>query len=91
MSSAFVVDTTTLPRAKVGGVDDPAVRWAGAFAAYARSRYFGEPTCPGSIPAGRFALAKRTQAAGRAGARRPRRKFWLPAQESVNRKGRSRH
>src|SRR5262249_31671983 len=26
--------TTTLPRAKVGGVDDPAVRWAGAFAAY---------------------------------------------------------
>ena len=31
---AFVVDTTTLPRAKVGGVDDPAVRWAGAFAAY---------------------------------------------------------
>src|SRR5258708_33359951 len=33
-ASAFVVDTTTLPRAKVGGVDDPAVRWAGAFAAY---------------------------------------------------------
>jgi quercetin dioxygenase-like cupin family protein len=34
VASAFVVDTTTLPRAKVGGVDDPAVRWAGAFAAY---------------------------------------------------------
>ena len=34
MTAAFVVDTTTLPRAKVGGVDDPAVRWAGAFAAY---------------------------------------------------------
>jgi hypothetical protein len=32
--SAFVVDTKTLPRAKVGGVDDPAVRWQGAFAAY---------------------------------------------------------
>jgi quercetin dioxygenase-like cupin family protein len=34
VTAAFVVDTTTLPRAKVGGVDDPAVRWAGAFAAY---------------------------------------------------------
>src|SRR5262249_49171092 len=34
VGAAFVVDTTTLPRAKVGGVDDPAVRWAGAFAAY---------------------------------------------------------
>jgi quercetin dioxygenase-like cupin family protein len=32
--SAFVVDTKTLPRAKVGGVDDPTVRWQGAFAAY---------------------------------------------------------
>src|SRR6266446_5426851 len=34
VASAFVVETTTLPRAKVGGIDDPAVRWAGAFAAY---------------------------------------------------------
>ncbi|MGB6176743.1 MAG: cupin domain-containing protein [Methylocella sp.] len=34
MSSAFVVATEDLPRAKVGGVDDPSVRWAGAFAAY---------------------------------------------------------
>jgi quercetin dioxygenase-like cupin family protein len=34
VTAAFVVDTTTLPRAKVGGVDDLAVRWAGAFAAY---------------------------------------------------------
>ncbi|MFY9622890.1 MAG: cupin domain-containing protein [Rhodoplanes sp.] len=34
MNSVFVVQTKDLPRAKVGGVDDPAVRWAGAFAAY---------------------------------------------------------
>lgn len=34
MSAVFVVQTNDLPRAKVGGVDDPAVRWAGAFAAY---------------------------------------------------------
>lgn len=33
MSEVFIVDTNELPRAKVGGVDDPAVRWAGAFAA----------------------------------------------------------
>src|SRR5262249_58047134 len=38
VTAAFVVDTTTLPRAKVGGVDDPAVRWAGAFAAYGGHR-----------------------------------------------------
>lgn len=34
MSSAFVVSTKDLPRANVGGVDDPTVRWAGAFATY---------------------------------------------------------
>lgn len=34
MSAVFVVQTNDLPRAEVGGVDDPAVRWAGAFAAY---------------------------------------------------------
>lgn len=34
MSPVFVVQTQDLPRAHVGGVDDPAVRWAGAFAAY---------------------------------------------------------
>ena len=34
MDSVFVVKTGDLPRAKVGGVDDPSVRWAGAFAAY---------------------------------------------------------
>ncbi len=34
MNSAFVVATEKLPRAKVGGVDDPSVRWAGAFATY---------------------------------------------------------
>lgn len=34
MSSVFVVQTNDLPRAKVGGIDDPAVRWGGAFAAY---------------------------------------------------------
>ncbi len=34
MSSVFVVATQDLQRAKVGGVDDPTVRWAGAFAAY---------------------------------------------------------
>ena len=34
MDSAFVVSTSDLPRANVGGVDDPAVRWCGAFAAY---------------------------------------------------------
>ena len=34
MTSAFFVATEDLPRAKVGGVDDPAVRWAGAFATY---------------------------------------------------------
>jgi quercetin dioxygenase-like cupin family protein len=34
MGSAFVVSTEGLPRAKVGGVDDPSVRWAGAFASY---------------------------------------------------------
>jgi quercetin dioxygenase-like cupin family protein len=34
MNSAFVVETKNLPRAKVGGVDDPSVRWAGAFATY---------------------------------------------------------
>lgn len=33
MSAVFVVQTNDLPRAEVGGVDDPAVRWAGAFAA----------------------------------------------------------
>lgn len=32
MSEVFLVDTNQLPRTKVGGVDDPAVRWAGAFA-----------------------------------------------------------
>lgn len=32
MSEVFVVATNDLPRAKVGGVDDPSVRWAGAFA-----------------------------------------------------------
>ncbi|WP_026608570.1 cupin domain-containing protein [Methylocapsa acidiphila] len=34
MTSAFVVSTADLPRAKVGGVDDPTVRWSGAFATY---------------------------------------------------------
>lgn len=34
MSSVFVVQTKDLPRAKVGGVDDPSVGWQGAFAAY---------------------------------------------------------
>ena len=34
VSSVFVVQTNARPRAKVGGVDDPSVRWAGAFAAY---------------------------------------------------------
>jgi quercetin dioxygenase-like cupin family protein len=34
LDSVFVVKTGDLPRAKVGGVDDPSVRWAGAFAAY---------------------------------------------------------
>ncbi len=34
MNSIFVVATKDLPRAKVGGVDDPSVRWAGAFASY---------------------------------------------------------
>jgi quercetin dioxygenase-like cupin family protein len=34
MTSAFVVATENLPRAMVGGVDDPSVRWAGAFATY---------------------------------------------------------
>jgi quercetin dioxygenase-like cupin family protein len=34
VSSAFLVSTGNLPRANVGGVDDPAVRWSGAFAAY---------------------------------------------------------
>jgi quercetin dioxygenase-like cupin family protein len=34
MSSAYVVSTKNLPRAHVGGVDDPSVRWAGAFASY---------------------------------------------------------
>lgn len=34
MDKVFVVATNDLPRAKVGGVDDPSVRWAGAFAAY---------------------------------------------------------
>ncbi len=34
MISPFVVQTKTLPRAKVGGVDDPSVRWQGAFAAF---------------------------------------------------------
>lgn len=34
MDSVFVVATGDLPRAKVGGVDDPTVQWAGAFAAY---------------------------------------------------------
>jgi quercetin dioxygenase-like cupin family protein len=34
VSNVFVVATNELPRAKVGGVDDPTVRWAGAFAAY---------------------------------------------------------
>ncbi|MEJ0094401.1 MAG: cupin domain-containing protein [Methylocella sp.] len=34
MNSVFVVATKDLPRAKVGGVDDPTVGWAGAFAAY---------------------------------------------------------
>ncbi|ACK52733.1 Cupin 2 conserved barrel domain protein [Methylocella silvestris BL2] len=34
MPSVFVVATQDLPRAQVGGVDDPKVRWAGAFAAY---------------------------------------------------------
>jgi quercetin dioxygenase-like cupin family protein len=33
-ASAFVVDTTTLPRAKVGGVADTAVRCACEFVAY---------------------------------------------------------
>src|SRR5262245_53849447 len=37
VSAAFVVDTTTLPRAKVGGIDDPAVRWAGAFLRWTRN------------------------------------------------------
>lgn len=32
MSAIFVVATDDLPRTKVGGVDDPSVRWAGAFA-----------------------------------------------------------
>jgi hypothetical protein len=34
VSTAFLVSTGNLPRANVGGVDDPAVRWSGAFAAY---------------------------------------------------------
>lgn len=34
MSSVYVVSTPDLPRAHVGGVDDPTVRWAGAFASY---------------------------------------------------------
>jgi quercetin dioxygenase-like cupin family protein len=34
VSSVFVVQTKDLPRAKVGGVDDPTVGWQGAFAAY---------------------------------------------------------
>jgi quercetin dioxygenase-like cupin family protein len=34
LASVFVVATGDLPRAKVGGVDDATVRWAGAFAAY---------------------------------------------------------
>jgi quercetin dioxygenase-like cupin family protein len=34
VSSAYVVSTQKLPRAHVGGVDDPSVRWAGAFATY---------------------------------------------------------
>ena len=33
MATVFVVSTGDLPRAKVGGVDDPTVGWAGAFAA----------------------------------------------------------
>ncbi len=33
-TSAFVVATEDLPRAKAGRVDDPSVRWAGAFATY---------------------------------------------------------
>ncbi len=32
MSAIYVVDTVALPRAQVGGVDDPSVRWPGAFA-----------------------------------------------------------
>jgi len=38
LSSVFVVSTADLPRAKVGGVDDPSVRWAGAFATYGGHR-----------------------------------------------------
>jgi hypothetical protein len=34
VSSVFVVQTKDLPRATVGGVDDPSVGWQGAFAAY---------------------------------------------------------
>jgi quercetin dioxygenase-like cupin family protein len=34
VNSVYVVSTQNLPRAHVGGVDDPSVRWAGAFAAY---------------------------------------------------------
>jgi quercetin dioxygenase-like cupin family protein len=34
LDSVFVVKTGDLQRAQVGGVDDPSVRWAGAFAAY---------------------------------------------------------
>ena len=34
MASVFVVSTPELSRAKVGGVDDATVAWAGAFAAY---------------------------------------------------------
>ncbi len=34
MDSVFIVATGDLPRSKVGGMDDPTVHWAGAFAAY---------------------------------------------------------
>jgi quercetin dioxygenase-like cupin family protein len=34
MNEVFVGETANLPLTKVGGVDDPAVRWAGAFVAY---------------------------------------------------------
>ena len=63
MNSIFVVATKDLPRAKVGGVDDPSVRWAGAFASYGDT---GPPNL-------RQSSMKSSQADGWAGIRtRPR-------------------
>ena len=52
MSSAFVVQTEDLPRAKVGEVDDPTVPWAGAFAAYGGHRTTASSTIVYEIESG---------------------------------------